>query len=587
MDLDWNCCIICQQHTSEPLKCPLQNPIASRDMTDAYTSFLTNVEQFRDIDALQTNIYFGSDVTAADFVTHHASWHKSCHLKYNNSKLTRPQAKKRGVPNTVESQRRSSKRQTINTAKCIFCDKGHEDGELSQVLTYDADTNIRCMITELHDTQLLARIVGGDLIAMEAKYHLKCLTHLRNRYRSLVRKLSRESPNVNEKVNESRVFVELTSYVEIAVDSGTFLFKLSEIHSLYVNRLQDMGIHKEVNKTRLKRQLLEHFPEAQEQNDGRNTVIVFKEGMRNMLKEALKKRDFSEDAEILAKAATIIRKDIFNHQCFKFTGCFPTQCQENSMPPSLKSLVSFILNGLNLKDQDRCESQACLTLGQTILYNTKKKTPSESAVETRHTLEREPPLPIYIGLNIHGLTRSKKLIQQLYQMGISISYDRVMDLEDCIATSVCERFEEDGVVCPAFLRKGLFTVGALDNLDHNPSSTTSHDSFHGTGISLFQFPTQTDPGESRPPTMIPPSGATQQSLPVSYAFVPAVALTTAAIEVPESNTKPTKTCLNEALIQENSWVEHALALLEEDVNVVFPGYNVYSLSFAIIDDLEL
>ena len=31
------------------------------------------------------------------------------------------------------------------------------------------------------------------------------------------------------------------------------------------------------------------------------------------------------------------------------------------------------------------------------------------------------------------------------------------------------------------MRKGLFTVGALDNLDHNPSSSTGKDSFHGTG----------------------------------------------------------------------------------------------------------
>ena len=43
------------------------------------------------------------------------------------------------------------------------------------------------------------------------------------------------------------------------------------------------------------------------------------------------------------------------------------------------------------------------------------------------------------------------------------------------------------LVCPSQLRHGLFTVGALDNLDHNPSSTTATDVFHGTGIRLFQF----------------------------------------------------------------------------------------------------
>ena len=131
------------------------------------------------------------------------------------------------------------------------------------------------------------------------------------------------------------------------------------------------------------------------------------------------------------------------------------------------------------------------------------------------------------------MTRSKKLIQRLYQMGICISYDKVfLELENWIGISVCERFEEDGVVTPACLRKGLFTVGALDNLDHNPSSTTAVDTFHGTGMSLFQFPTKANPGEDRPPVTIPPLEASQYSLPNSYALVPAVALTASSISVP-------------------------------------------------------
>jgi len=78
------------------------------------------------------------------------------------------------------------------------------------------------------------------------------------------------------------------------------------------------------------------------------SIIVFKKGMQNMLKEALKKRDFSENAAILAKAAMIIRNDTFNHQCFKFDGYFPSKCQENSLPSSLKYLISLIYNGSNL-----------------------------------------------------------------------------------------------------------------------------------------------------------------------------------------------------------------------------------------------
>lgn len=579
MDLNWDLCIICQQDTQQPLKCPLKSPGTSSDKKDAYRSFLTNVEEFRRIDALPVKLCFGRDETADSFASHSASWHKSCHLKFNNSKLSKAIRKKDDHSDEPE-QKRPTKRQALDLCKCLFCgEEGKESDVLHEVSTFDADKNIRTMITELNDAQLLKRIVGGDLMAMESKYHLTCLTKLRNRYRSQTRKTNQTPELTDQRMNESRVFVELTSYIENSVDSGTLLFKLSEIHSMYVNRLGELGINKSVNKTRLKDHLLEHFPEAQDQFDGRNTIIIFKEGMRHMLNEALKNRDFNEDAAILAKAAIIVRKDIMCHQGFKFTGSFPAECQEHSLPSSLKSLVSIILNGPNIKDQDKHESQASLTIGQSIIHNTKKRT-SQTSVKSRHTLEREPPLPIYIGLNIHALTRSKKLIQQLYHLGISISYDRVMQIEDWITNSACERFDDDGVVAPACLRRRLFTVGALDNLDHDPSSTTSQTSFHGTGISLFQLPTKSEPGEIRPPLTIPPSRMGKNSLPDNYATVHAVPLKTTAVDVPECEVFPVQSNLEDAVSKEDSWVKYALPLLEkaELTRVDFIAWAAYHSS---------
>ena len=57
-------------------------------------------------------------------------------------------------------------------------------GELHKVSTLDTNTNIKRMITELNDPNLLVKIVGTDLIAKGIRYHLKCLVELRNRYRS-------------------------------------------------------------------------------------------------------------------------------------------------------------------------------------------------------------------------------------------------------------------------------------------------------------------------------------------------------------------------------------------------------------------
>jgi len=36
------------------------------------------------------------------------------------------------------------------------------------------------------------------------------------------------------------------------------------------------------------------------------------------------------------------------------------------------------------------------------------------------------------------------------------------------------------------MRHGLFTIGAIDNIDVNPSSSTAMSSFHGTAASLHQ-----------------------------------------------------------------------------------------------------
>ena len=86
MDLDWNLCIICQESTAEPLKCPLHNPIAKGDQTRLYELFLANVNQFRTMNALPTPIFFEPNESAATFVMHNVSWHKTCYSGTSNNR---------------------------------------------------------------------------------------------------------------------------------------------------------------------------------------------------------------------------------------------------------------------------------------------------------------------------------------------------------------------------------------------------------------------------------------------------------------------------------------------------------------------
>jgi len=92
---------------------------------------------------------------------------------------------------------------------------------------------------------------------------------------------------------------------------------------------------------------------------------------------------------------------------------------------------------------------------------------------------------------LHAQTRKRDLVDKLFNLSLTISYDSVLCLSSEMVIGVCQRFCSEQVVCPSILTSNIFTTATVDNIDHNPSATTAKDSFHGTGISLIQHPTGT------------------------------------------------------------------------------------------------
>jgi len=344
-------------------------------------NFLRNVGEFRKLQCLPCNVRFDLDDLSA-FVENGASWHKTCYLKFNNTKLDRERNRPHKRPATRcatgDPEPSRPKRQRIATDVCFFCLNG---GTLSNFSTMEADRRVRMIAAELADDSLLSRLSGGgDLIAMDT-----------------------------------------------SLASGTEIFKLSELHSLYTTRLSNQGISTYVHRTRLKERILEHFPDCTEQSDGKNVLLIFDQCMKVLLQDAVKVRNFTDDALIPAKAAKIICRDLFYHRAYRFNGSFPHDGQNKSVPSSLLSIISFILNGPNIKG-DAEDSQATLSVAQVIAFNA-KKIPNKSKVKPRHSLDREPPLPIYIGLNVHSRTRCKAIIKELHRLGLCISHNRVLEIE--------------------------------------------------------------------------------------------------------------------------------------------------------------
>ena len=149
-------------------------------------------------------------------------------------------------------------------------------------------------------------------------------------------------------------------------------------------------------------------------------------------------------AIILAKAANIICRDISRKGESQFTGEFTSTCQELSVPQSLSTLVAMVLDGPNIASQSSkiTAPQSVLTMAQIICYNTTIRR-RKGSTATFHTTKRELPLPIYIGLLLHAKTQKQVHIEKIHDLGLSVSYDRVLQISTDIGNSVCDKFEKD------------------------------------------------------------------------------------------------------------------------------------------------
>ena len=118
------------------------------------------------------------------------------------------------------------------------------------------------------------------------------------------------------------------------------------------------------------------------------------------------------------------------------------------------------------------------------------------------------------------------------------------------------------MVCPVNLRKGLSSVGALDNLDHNPSSTTAQGSFHGTEISIIQFPTEENQELCRGATYGSDKLGQKPSFAESFTNVPATYMND---KPPIPRVTPTEKEfqgeLSPAIAKGKCWIQHSVHLL--------------------------
>lgn len=270
------------------------------------------------------------------------------------------------------------------------------------------------------------------------------------------------------------------------------VFKMAQLAREYAERLAELGqSDTEVHSTRLRERLLEECPELEHVGtQGQDILVAFRKDIDFSIRKDI--RNFDSEGINLAEAAEIVRQDMFQIPA-RDSSDMSNINQLSSVPTSLITLLKMIINGPASRSADSADVDVILlSLAQLISFHAVKRT--RNGLIKRHDKSRESPAPIFVAAKLYGETRKKDLVDVAYRLGLSISYDRLQTILTEKANDACDLYHTEGVVCPLELRRNLFTTAAVDNIDHNLSSTTSTGSFHGTAISLIQHPTRENEG---------------------------------------------------------------------------------------------
>jgi len=259
---------------------------------------------------------------------------------------------------------------------------------------------------------LLAKLSAGDVIAQEFKYHPACLAALIfTRERAAMRQEGES--NIKDASLKDIALAELVSYIFETQRNSTesVIFRLADLVSMYQERLSQLGLKSlPVHTTRLKEKLLNKIPGLKAHTKGRDLLLIFEKDIGPTIALAC---DYSDTIH-MAKTAEIIREDLQKHKS-KFMGSFSADEIQSSIPSSLLHLVKMIEHGPDIKSQlenDRCKSD--LTIAQLLMFNYHPNI-TKRTVQQRHSLERETPFCVYLGLLIYAKTRKKQLIDILFQ----------------------------------------------------------------------------------------------------------------------------------------------------------------------------
>ena len=513
--ITWKHCFICQKTGKKDLT-------GSDDTLQTLANFITefrNLGQIEELvwDAINTVVDDKGNRSSAPTLYHSlkknsACFHRSCGSNYNKQKLDRLKKKlndEKQQSTSAPTTRLSIEKKDFASNFCAICNQEDVPENLHARGTFHASKrkpdskqnqtatkNWKEMALKAGNDVLLNHIIIGDSSSSELFYHKKCNDDLYNECIRIDK--DNNGREIEMKWRKAQAFESVVSFIlgQEAVEPGS-IFLVMDLNKLYIENLKSFGITEQTQTTRFKERLLCSIPNLVARIVNKNTVVLFDEKVHELIVEYVKNPD--EFYAALRKVVQPIRADIMKQEN-KFTGTFNSSSQVQAVPKTVLALTSALIDDEMTSSNQ--PSQEALSVAQIIVSQmrrpSKRKAVVKKPTRRRHNLHQETPLLQYVGLKIFYSVRSRQLIEDFYYIGLSVSYDRVLELIKMFYEELRRAYISHNFFFPRILRRFLFTVWLKDNIDVNPKANFNKSSYHGTSSSIVQFRTTEDEGEEFP-----------------------------------------------------------------------------------------
>ena len=338
---NWELCFICQSDTAQPLTelaSSVKLHAQPHKIEACYTKLIQNIcdlseygdlPRFVIVEDLLSGSGDGVD-TSSRIVQlmkmNKVVWHKNCRSAVNQQKVDRAKRKSEvsvQCQSPIKTKQQSSFREnepgpsTENNdslgIKCFFCEKAGDEKDLRKASTLGLDEKGHDAARRAGDVRLQAKLSKGDMIVLEAVYHLTCLTSL---YRKADAADHSSIQTYTAKLMKAQAIQELIDYIKDHRTSS-MVFNMAHLKALFDKRLASLGYPQSQYHitTPLRNDIISLIPDIKAiRKPSASWDLVFDQDLSQTLQEM--KDTTSSDMRTLAYAVKILRRDMLDKGIF-------------------------------------------------------------------------------------------------------------------------------------------------------------------------------------------------------------------------------------------------------------------------------